>query len=353
MFSLALLGALGLFASCSDGVESSADASELPAIELELPDNGFQIMVEGMWVQPGESQVFCEYVRIDGDINDRYFVKSIEMKATQWVHHVLATFVIPDGFDMLGGDMDPDEIVYWPLDFERPEGPVLCGWDDANVVSRHDYYPIWNTQFSEESVTFPEGTGREMRGGLYLMIEYHYTNPTPEPIPARVGFNFHKTDDEPDYLLAGFNFAYNNIDVPPKTKKSFAAQCLFEDDYMVWGLRRHTHEFGTAFHVWHAGGERDGEYIWSSYDWEDQLYSFPEEAVLVKKGSGFRFQCDYNNTQDKTLIFGRDFGQEMCLLMGMIWSTEPGITIPVGCLANKVEAVDPATIGGDPSGDPR
>jgi len=336
-----------LCAGCSEETGEPPVTNELPAIELTPPENGFQIMVEGSWVQPGESQVFCEYIRIDGDYNDHYYVKSLELNATPWVHHVLATFVIPEGVSAEDEGLveNLDEIVYWPLDFDVPVGPTRCGWADENIVSRHEYYPLWNTQFTEESVTFPEGTGRQIRGGLYLMIEYHFTNPTTEPIPARVGFNFHLVDETPDHLLTGFTFTYNNIDVPPHTKKSFAAQCVFEEDLMVWGLRRHTHEFGTAFHVWHVGGERDGEYIWSSYDWDNQLYSFEEGAILVEKGSGFRFQCDYNNTQDKILIFGQDLGQEMCLLMGMIWSLEPGITIPVGCLATKVDVVDPETIG--------
>jgi len=59
----------------------------------------------------------------------------------------------------------------------------------------------------------------------------------------------------------------------------------------------------------------------------------------VKKGSGFKFQCDYDNTQDKTLIFGKDLGQEMCVLFGMMWSLEPTQSNPpaVSCLGSKKE----------------
>jgi len=273
---IAVIGAALLLFGCADPASGPAQVDELPVVELDPPENGFQITTDGMWIQPGESVVYCEYQRVGGDINDVHYVRSIEMKATPWVHHILVEFVIPEGVPELGLEASPDEVNYWPLDFEKPDGPVSCGWDDANIRSRHDTYPIGNSQLSEEDVSFPDGTAKIVRGGVYMLVEYHYTNPTIEPIPARVAVNFHVAEPPPEHLLAGFIFSYNNIDVPPHTQKSHAAQCVFEDDYMVWGLKRHTHEFATAFHIWHAGGEKDGEYIWSSFDWDDQNFLFPE-----------------------------------------------------------------------------
>ena len=76
---------------------------------------------------------------------------------------------------------------------------------------------------------------------------------------------------------------------------------------------RHTHQWGTDFNVWFAGGERDGEHIFLSEDYEDTIHSF-EEPVLVKAGEGFTFSCAYRNTEDYTLNFGLKASDEMCIL---------------------------------------
>ena len=40
----------------------------------------------------------------------------------------------------------------------------------------------------------------------------------------------------------------------------------------------------------------------------------------MKKGEGFRFQCEYDNTTDDVLTFGPKATDEMCILFGIAWS---------------------------------
>ena len=74
-----------------------------------------------------------------------------------------------------------------------------------------------------------------------------------------------------------------------------------------------------AFHRLRHQGERQGEHAWSSYDVDDQFYVWPEGPMVMKAGTGFRFQCDYDNTQDSVLVLGSELGQEMCILLGLVW----------------------------------
>jgi hypothetical protein len=332
-----MIGAALLLFGCADPASGPAQVDELPVVELDPPENGFQIMTDGMWIQPGESIVHCEVFRLDGDINDFYEIKTVEMKATQWVHHVSMHLIPPEGLENLSAHADPAEINYWPLEIEIPTGPIQCGWDVGNVFD-HVKIPLLNSQSSEVYAEFPDETAFLLRGGEYLVVEYHFTNPTTEPIPARVAGNFHLSEKSAEHYLSSFFFTYNNIDVPAHTKKSHAAECFFPDDFVLWRFWRHTHEFATGFHVWHVGGEKDGEHVWSSYDWDESLFVFPEGPIVVKKGTGLRFQCDYNNTLDKTLVLGRDFGQEMCIVLGAIWTTDPDNNPPepISCIGYKV-----------------
>ena len=40
----------------------------------------------------------------------------------------------------------------------------------------------------------------------------------------------------------------------------------------------------------------------------------------MKQGEGLRFECNYQNTEDRALRFGTSATDEMCVLFGMIWN---------------------------------
>ena len=93
---------------------------------------------------------------------------------------------------------------------------------------------------------------------------------------------------------------------------------------MVSAFTRHTHRWGTEFSVWHSGGARDGEQIWTSLDWEHEtLFTFPE-PVLLRAGEGFRYRCTYANDMARRLRFGTRVHDEMCMLYGPAWAAHAG-----------------------------
>lgn len=85
----------------------------------------------------------------------------------------------------------------------------------------------------------------------------------------------------------------------------------------VWALNRHTHRQGKDFRVWWSGGERDGELIWTSHDWEQDIdYRF-DEPIVVQAGTGFRWECELENPTREVLVFGPQASDEMCILFGL------------------------------------
>jgi hypothetical protein len=113
-------------------------------------------------------------------------------------------------------------------------------------------------------------------------------------------------------------FAFYNqyIEIPPRSSRSFADECRLRDDVLVWSLLRHTHRTGTTFDVWWAGGVRDGEHVWTSTHWEEDVELRFDEPVLVPAGVGFRWRCAFDNPTDETIAFGPEASDEMCILLG-------------------------------------
>jgi hypothetical protein len=48
----------------------------------------------------------------------------------------------------------------------------------------------------------------------------------------------------------------------------------------------------------------------------------------MKQGEGFRFQCKYQNTEDRALRFGTSATDEMCILLGLAWNAGAERDIP-------------------------
>ena len=124
-----------------------------------------------------------------------------------------------------------------------------------------------------------------------------------------------------------FNFGNWTIDTPPRQSASFQGECTFDEEVKVSSLMRHTHRWGTDYSVWFAGGARAGEHIWTSTDWEHDVDFRFAEPVVLSPGEGFRFQCAYDNPEDRPLKYGPNATDEMCILAGTWWgsaSSAPG-----------------------------
>jgi hypothetical protein len=269
---------------------------------LEVPEQGFQVRNEGATIQPGEDVEYCEVVLLPGSAADTYHVNRFASQMTTGSHHLIVAAIVP------GSSTDSNA---QPGDRVECFGPSGFGGDLLDVTGQQ-------LPYHEES--FPPGVGKVFTGGQKLVFNYHYLNASERPLQARAAVNFHTTDEENVQKIAeNFGFFFLGIDVPPGEQRSYTIRCEIGTDVMVHKLTRHTHQWGTDFPVWFSGGERDGQLIYTSPNYEAPDHVF-EEPVLVEAGQGFRFTCNYNNTSDKTLSFGETVTDEMCILFGTIYS---------------------------------
>jgi Copper type II ascorbate-dependent monooxygenase, C-terminal domain len=273
---------------------------------LAAPEQGFQMRSVGTEIEPGEDVEYCEVVELPGEPGTEFYVNRFESEMTTGSHHLIVSAIEP------GSQTDQNAKVG---DRVPCVGPASAfGGDLLDVTGQQIPY-------HEES--YPEGVGHVYTAGQKVIFNYHYFNATDAPLQARAAVNFFTTDEaNVDKIAESFSALYAGLFVPQGETASFNLECRMEQDVMVHKLTRHTHQWGTDFPVYFAGGERDGELIYTSPNYEEPDHVF-EQPVLVKAGEGFRFQCNYDNTDgDHDLTFGENATDEMCILFATIYSPD-------------------------------
>lgn len=295
------------------GDPDAGEAGCPDGICLMAPARGFQLRNVGLDVYPGEDVEYCEVVRLPGTATDKYYVNRFEAEMTPGSHHLIVAGIIP------GSETEANAPVGTIIDCI---GPTAFG-EDLNIVT--------TAQLPTAEVSYPAGVGREYQGGQLVLFNYHYLNATDAPLKARAAINFHTVAAaDIEHIVNVMAVVNIGFSVPAQGTSSVMSECLMNTDVMVHKLSRHTHQWGTEVPVWYVGGERDGQLIYTSPNYEDPDHTF-DEPVLVKAGEGFRFECNWNNTTDAPLGFGFEATNEMCILFGDIYSPINRNVSPQGC----------------------
>jgi len=84
----------------------------------------------------------------------------------------------------------------------------------------------------------------------------------------------------------------------------------------IFQLFSHSHEKSIEFRVEIAGGKRDGELLYISYDWKHPPVMKFDPPLVVKRGEKIRLKTTYNNWTDETITFGLRSTDEMMILFG-------------------------------------
>ncbi|MBM4374237.1 MAG: hypothetical protein FJ095_04060 [Deltaproteobacteria bacterium] len=294
--------------SSGGGTELEDPQKDCPEgdICMKPPAEGFQVSTLGDEIAPGQDVEYCEVVELPGTKDDVYHVDQFEVAMTAHSHHLIVVAAIPGS---------ATEAAMTVGDKKKCFTPDVYGGEIMAVTG---------SQLPYHSEGYPAGVGKVFHGGQKLVFDYHYYNSSSKPVTARGAVNFHVTKPE-DVTRIAHSFGFYNFDIktPPQTTKSFEAECSFSHDVMVHKVTRHTHQWGRDFSVAYAGGAKDGEHIWTSPHYEETDHVFVE-PVLMPKGTGFRFSCEFENDTAKTLKFGVTAADEMCILFGTWFSPVEG-----------------------------
>ncbi len=317
--AIAAGGSPGTGGSGAGGSVGTGGAPGPGGLDLAPPGNGIQVTTVGLTIQPGEDVEHCEIVALPGGPDDEYFIDRVELQMTEFSHHLNVRAVVPDT----------------EADFNSSTGQVEVCLNNGGVPYGQGFKTLAGSQERYALSTFPPGVGYRLTGGQKIMFNYHYLNTGSSPVPARSLMNLHFAPpgsiDRTVYRFGMYNLSIN---IPPRSEVTHTMECRMNSDVMVHGLARHTHQWGTDFHAWFAGGARDGEFVFTSRDYDRGQGHLFADPVLVRAGEGFRFECNHNNTTDGVLTFGDKATEEMCILYGQWFVVNPGDTpVSQDCIA--------------------
>lgn len=267
---------------------------------LDAPAAGFQLRTEGTTIEPGQDIELCEILEVPGEAADEYLIDRWTFAMTPYSHHLNVRAIVP------GTQADASTQV---------GDRVVCDNNGGDPYGQ-GFTTLGGSQELLAEATYPAGVGFRLFGGQKILVNYHYLNSSSEAVPARHALNFHLAQGTIDRVVRRFGMYNLSIDIPPRSRTSFTMECRMRQDVMLHGLTRHTHQWGTEFDAWFAGGSRDGEHIFTSTDYDRAQEHRFDEPVLVRAGEGFRFECNFDNTTDRALRFGSKATDEMCILYG-------------------------------------
>jgi hypothetical protein len=325
--------ALGCSLACSSNSGSSPKSDDADAgtyLGLAPPTDGFQVRDIGTTIAAGDDQEFCEVAELPGTASTTYYVSGWEMGNSAQSHHLIISASTP------GSKSDAK------LRAMNIGDKVPCL--GAQIEFGEDMVSIGGIQHPYGKDNLPDGIASTYVGGSRIVFDYHFYNTTEHTVPARSAINFHLTEkSKVKQLAGGIGFPNWTIDTPPGQQGKFVADCRLKHDATVGGLTRHTHRWGTDFSAWFSGGADDGKLVWTTPNFNTDVdYTF-DQPVDVKAGDGFKYECDYDNTENYALRFGVKASDEMCILFGDLWDAHGAYDAPVeDC---QVTWVDPAGVG--------
>lgn len=173
---------------------------------------------------------------------------------------------------------------------------------------------IFATQNEEEILELPEGVAANLPGGLRVMVEIHYVNPTPREVPVWSRINAY-TMDAADVQDAIWGSAVRDVDInlaPGVEGWVEWTRCVMNRDVDVILLSSHTHELAERIEIHAFDGERTGELLYANDDWHAPPLMRVDPPMPLAAGTGFEFRCHYRNPTDRTVNWGFTAEDEMC-----------------------------------------
>jgi hypothetical protein len=285
-----------------------------PAAPLDPPPGGYQIVLDGPTLQPGQEEEGCLWIRAPNSSD--FYVGKWEFSLNPGTHH-FAVF----GYDRGGA----------PVTDVWTRGDVGCisGSQFGNNISGSPQAPYFVD-------AYPPGVARVLRAGSYLGLNAHYYNQFDVPIQVKVWINLYPYEGTPAHIAHTIIALENTftIDVPPFTARTHPppgqprarhSNTDATPQYVI-SLSGHMHYRGLRFTIWSASGEK----LWENFEWSHPVFRFFDPPLVLNPGDYFDYECLYDNGIDRPvrrdpsgyptdLLFGVSAEDAMCILTGQYY----------------------------------
>jgi len=281
------------------------DASVTPDVSTFVPltpppeGEGFQLTFN-YTVEPASEAWICDIVTLPnpGAISN---VNRVEVQQTPGTHHLTlsALGLVPGSSPF-------------------PPGRYPCEEIYGNQSLMEDQIMFFGNQgTAEDEMILPPGVAATLPGGIDIIYEMHYVNPTQEPVELYSIINAWTIPDaQVDDGIWGGSVRDEHINIPAGAASHTEwTRCAMNRDVEVLFLASHMHELGVEFTIrpWDGGAEA-GDIMYSNDDWHVPQIVQYDPPLVVPKGQGFEFACTWKNPFDQMINYGSNATDEMCNL---------------------------------------
>ena len=282
-----------------------------PAPALTPPPGGYQIVLNGPVLQPGQEQEGCMWIPVPNATN--FDVGKWEFSLNPGTHH----FAIFE-WNKTG---TPQTNVWSPNDFGCFSGSMF-----GNNITGSPQSPYYID-------AYPSGVARRLVAGKYLGLNAHYYNQFNVAIQIKVYINAYPysgptprlattivdIDDTFSINVAPFTSQIHPPVGQPRSRWTNTASV----NRNVIFLGGHMHHRGLRFTVWGS----DGTKLYESLDWAHPNVRVFSPALVLPPGGYFDYECLYDNGVTRpvrtdgfgsptNLIFGVSAEDAMCIVTG-------------------------------------
>lgn len=272
---------------------------------LDPPESGIQLHLErfDVWSSETHDREFLYYQPYP--TTEDQFISRFEISYRPGSHH----FIL---YHYDENDREPTPGVF--RDVREQNGRVnIRNAFDVGRLFPFQYYV--GSQQPYTNYSFPAGVALKLPRGKGFDLNSHSVNRSGETRDGEVYVNLH-TVEEDDIIHVAQYGSFNNTDIylPPHQQTTISRVFEFEETSHVLQMWAHAHEHMTEFIVEHVGGEKDGELIYWSNDWEHPPGLEFNEPLTFEVGDRVRLKTTYVNDTDDEIEFGLLSSDEMQIL---------------------------------------
>lgn len=265
---------------------------------------GYQLKVEKFTIQPNfEREIFVR--KAIGNTSDIY-VNKMKFQSRTNSHHM----VLYDFRDKTGSILPSLNTV---RDLRNSDNTLNIN----TVLQMSNHVFLGGGTNASQEYTFPEGTALLLPAGMTIDLNPHYFNKTTDVHYGENNVNLYTIDkSKVKYVVKTIDFNNTNLSLAPQTITTVTKNFTFGTNVKIVSLTSHNHKYGQKFIIKIFGGDRNGEVVYESTDWEHPAVINYATPIALKKGEGLTSIVTYNNTSSKKISFGLTSEDEMNIIFG-------------------------------------
>ena len=260
-------------------------------LPLEPPENGIQIHLGPFEVW---SDIDREFLYFQPYVTpEDLYINGYEISMRGGSHHfVLKNY--PDGEEV------PAAGVF--REYRNREGKTnFLVVAESNVLSNF----LLGTQTPYVNFQFPPGVALRLPAGNGFDLNSHYVPAEDSGEMGEVFANIYTVErDAVEYVAEQANFSNLDINLPPNEVTTLTRTFRFGETREVIQMWSHAHEKMVEFAIEIVGGDRDGELIYWTNDWQHPPLLKFDPPLTMRQGEGWKLITTYNNWTDDTVRFG-------------------------------------------------